>query len=48
MHYVGLRGLLSNALAGAAYKKSWGNELHPTEAGFQAVAGRFNEMLETL
>ncbi len=46
--YVDVRDLLSNTVAGGAYKKSWGNELHPTESGFQAVAGRFNEVLETL
>lgn len=48
VHYVDLRALLANTLAGGAYKKSWGNELHPTESGFAAVAGRFNEVLESL
>ena len=48
VRYVDLRDLLSNALAGAAYKKAWGNELHPTESGFLAVAGRFSQVLEVL
>ena len=48
VRYVDLRDLLSNAVAGGAYKKAWGNELHPTEAGFQAVAGRFDAVIATL
>jgi len=48
VHYVDLRGLLSNDLTGGAYKKAWGDELHPTEEGFQAVAARFNQALEGL
>ena len=48
VRYVDLRDLLSNELLGKDYKKAWGNELHPTEAGFQAVAGRFNEVLARL
>ena len=42
--FVDLRPLLSNALP-AAYKKSWENELHPTEEGFDAVAGEFARVL---
>jgi hypothetical protein len=41
---VDLRPLLSNALPGG-YKKSWENELHPTEEGFDAVAGEFARVL---
>ena len=48
VRYLDLRDLLSNTLADGAYKKAWGNELHPTASGFRAVAGRFNEVLETL
>jgi lysophospholipase L1-like esterase len=42
--FVDLRPLLSNALP-TGYKKSWGNELHPTEDGFEAVAGEFGRVL---
>ena len=35
--FVELRGSLSQ---GAGYKDDWANELHPTHAGFRAVAGR--------
>jgi lysophospholipase L1-like esterase len=47
VRHVDLRGTLSNALAGAAYKKSWGDELHPTERGFRAVAERFHRALRS-
>jgi lysophospholipase L1-like esterase len=40
--YLDLRGTLSNQLAGNRYKSSWANELHPTEAGYGAVAARFH------
>jgi lysophospholipase L1-like esterase len=43
--YLDLRSLLSNELAGRAYRKSWENELHPTRAGFQSVADEFNRVL---
>jgi hypothetical protein len=39
--YVDLRGTLSNDLTNDNYKISWGNELHPTEQGFEAVANKF-------
>jgi len=45
--YVDLRQLLSNELP-RAYKQSWANELHPTEAGFQTVAKSFSDALMTL
>ena len=35
VHYVDLRGALSNNPSN--YRDSWGNEMHPTERGFQAV-----------
>ena len=43
--YLDLRPLLSNELAGRAYRKSWDNELHPTKAGFQSVADEFSRVL---
>lgn len=48
VHYVNLRGTLSNVLAGKAYQTSWANELHPTKAGFSAVADKFAAVLSTL
>ena len=48
VHYVDLRGLLSNELEDKKYKKSWANELHPTDKGFQAVAERFDYALTRL
>jgi hypothetical protein len=47
VHYVDLRGTLSNALPDA-YKASWANELHPSGNGFKAVADRFAGVLRTL
>jgi hypothetical protein len=46
--YIDLRGVLSNSLAAGAYKRSWGNELHPTKAGYAAVARVFNDVIVTL
>lgn len=46
--YVDLRGTLSNDLAGNKYRRSWGNELHPTEDGFLAVAGKLNDAIRPL
>ena len=43
--YLDLRSILSNELAGRAYRKSWDNELHPTKAGFQSVADEFSRVL---
>jgi lysophospholipase L1-like esterase len=37
LRYVDLRGTLSS---GADYRNDWGNELHPTEAGFAAITAR--------
>ena len=41
--YLDLRGVLSSAIPG--YKQSWGNELHPTKPGFEAVALEFRKRL---
>jgi hypothetical protein len=43
--YLDLRGVLSSAIPG--YKQSWGNELHPTKPGFEAVALEFRKLLVT-
>jgi lysophospholipase L1-like esterase len=44
--YVDFRGLLSTTLPGKAYTKWWANELHPTEAGFEAIARRLHAALQ--
>ena len=41
VRYVDLRGTLPNTLADDDYKTWWGNELHPTELGFEKVADKF-------
>jgi hypothetical protein len=46
--YVDLRRVLSSSLAGGAYKRSWENELHPSKAGFAAVAKVFNDVIVKL
>ena len=46
VHYIDLRPTLSNDLSN--YKRSWGNELHPTESGFKAVTARFSAVLSSL
>ena len=44
--YLNLRETLSTDLTGPnKYTKWWGNELHPTERGFKAVASLFNEAI---
>ena len=46
VRYVDLRPELSTAPSD--YRKRWGNELHPTERGFDAVTARFAATLATL
>jgi hypothetical protein len=48
VHYVDLRGTLSNSLRGDSYKTWWANELHPEKKGFDAVTARFAEVLAGL
>jgi hypothetical protein len=48
VHYVDLRGTLSNSLRGDAYKAWWANELHPEKKGFDAVTARFAKVLDGL
>jgi hypothetical protein len=42
---VDLRNALSTDLVNDRYKAWWGNELHPTQAGFAKVAGMFDAKL---
>jgi hypothetical protein len=46
VHYIDLRGTLSNSLRGDAYKIWWANELHPEKKGFDAVTARFAKVLD--
>jgi hypothetical protein len=46
VHYIDLRPELSNKPAD--YKRWWGNELHPTATGFDAVTARFAAVLSSL
>jgi hypothetical protein len=46
--YVNLRRTLSNELEGKKYKKTWANELHPTDLGFKTVAAEFHRIIATL
>lgn len=48
VHYVDVRGTLSNSLSSETYQKWWANELHPTPKGFKAVAVKFLAVLDTL
>jgi len=48
VHYIDLRGSLKTELVGDVYKQTWGNELHPTEAGFSTIANRFASELAKL
>jgi hypothetical protein len=43
VHYVDLRGTLSNAAAN--YEEFWANELHPTPGGFELVARQLAAVL---
>jgi lysophospholipase L1-like esterase len=43
--YVDLRGALSAELEDGRYRARWANELHPTVAGFKALAARFDAAL---
>jgi lysophospholipase L1-like esterase len=46
VRFVDLRNTLSNDRAN--YRTWWGNELHPTRRGFEAVTARFATVLDTL
>jgi hypothetical protein len=48
VHYIDLRGTLSNDLKDDAYKEWWANELHPTEQGFEKVTQKFEAELRAL
>lgn len=45
VHFVDLRGTLRRD---ASYKKDWGNELHPTERGFETVTAKFAKTIGKL
>jgi lysophospholipase L1-like esterase len=45
VRFVDLRRVLPND---GSYRRWWGNELHPTAAGWRAVARRFADVLEAL
>lgn len=40
--YVDVRDVLSSDLANKRYTRSWNDELHPTQPGFEAVAGKLS------
>jgi hypothetical protein len=48
VHYLDLRGSLSNQIVGDAYQGTWANELHPTKAGFSTITAKFATLLNTL
>ena len=49
LHYVDLRGTLSQQLRGLkAYKSWWNDELHPTEQGFAKVAAKFDTLIRQI
>ena len=48
LHYVDLRGTLSQQLQGQAYKSWWNDELHPTEQGFAKVATKFDALIRQI
>ena len=48
VHYVNLRGTLSNTVADKAYKDDWDNEMHPEDHGFVRLAKKFQTILGTL
>ena len=41
--HVDVRNCLSNKLKNCAYKEDWGDEMHPTDDGFEKVAKKFHE-----
>lgn len=41
VRYLNLRNTLSTVLENDAYRAWWGNELHPTRDGFEAIAAKF-------
>jgi hypothetical protein len=48
LHYVDLRGTLSQQIQGQAYKSWWNDELHPTEQGFAKVAAKFDTLIRQI
>ena len=48
LHYLELRGTLDPTLTNDAYQEDWGNELHPTNDGFEKVADKFADLINQL
>lgn len=48
VHYLNLRKTLWSDPGSKQYKKHWGNELHPTKAGFELVTRKFASLIDTL
>ena len=48
VRYLNLRNTLYSDPASTQYKRHWGNELHPTKAGFELVTRKFASLLDTL
>ena len=49
VHHVALNGRLAKEADYAVdYKKYWANELHPTDLGFQILAGEFKKKMNSL
>jgi hypothetical protein len=46
LHFVDLRGTLPTSAS--LYQDWWANEMHPTPAGFRAIAQKFAATLEEL
>ena len=45
VHFVDVRSRLVSDVAGGAYLRDWGNELHPTRRGFRKVADAFARVI---
>ncbi len=48
VRYVNVAETLSAETQGAAYRKDWNDELHPTRSGFESVAAEFHRVLREL
>jgi hypothetical protein len=46
VRYLDVRKKLQNIVAGAVYKKSWSNELHPEDAAFREIAREFHAVIK--
>jgi hypothetical protein len=48
VHYVDVRPAVSSTLTDEQYRRDWGNELHPTAAGFRQVANFIHDAIRTV